>query len=569
MKNTFTESFGKVGSYLKRHKIQSAILVIIIIISGYYGYKKATAQVTPTKYVLSTVERGTLINSISGTGQVSASNQVDLKPKVSGTVTSVNVKAGQEVKAGAVIAHIDSRDAYQSVKDAEADLISAKISLEKTKTSSTQTSESAQDSLTKAYDDAFSTLTDTYTSLNKIVADANDILNNPRHSAYMENEQIRSIIGNTGVDQKLTVQNSFGQAKVAYDALYSSYKTVSRTSDKTVLTGLLDKTYTVSKQLTDAIKQVRAIVGSLESASTVIPTQLTTDKNTLDSDVGNINSDVSGLLSAQTSIKDAENNLEKAEQTYSQISGSTNPLDVQTAELVVTQKQNAYQKTLNTLSDYTVRAPFDGVVASVDAKVGDSGSSGTAVGTIITPQQIATVTLTEIDVAKIAVGQKVTLTFDALSDLSISGQVIEVAGIGTVSQGVVSYEVKIGFDTQDSQVKPGMSVSAAIITESKPDVLLVPSGAVKTSAAGSYVEVIDDGVGVPQTGVTSKAGPHQVPVEIGSTSDSQVEIISGLTEGQTVVSRTVTSTTKTTATTGTTQRTGGATIFGGSTRATP
>ena len=100
---------------------------------------------------------------------------------------------------------------------------------------------------------------------------------------------------------------------------------------------------------------------------------------------------------------------------------------------------------------------------------------------LITKQKIAEISLNEVDAAKVKVGQKVTLTFDAIDGLSITGEVSEIDALGTVSQGVVTYGVKIAFDTQDERVKSGMSVSAAIITDVKQNVLLVPNAAVKSN----------------------------------------------------------------------------------------
>ena len=100
--------------------------------------------------------------------------------------------------------------------------------------------------------------------------------------------------------------------------------------------------------------------------------------------------------------------------------------------------------------------------------------------------------------AKVKVGQKVTLTFDAIEDLSITGEVAEIDTLGTVSQGVVNYAVKIVFDTQDERVKSGMSVSAAIITDVKQDVLLVPNAAVKSNDE-QYVEVLENNIPRNQT----------------------------------------------------------------------
>ena len=141
--------------------------------------------------------------------------------------------------------------------------------------------------------------------------------------------------------------------------------------------------------------------------------------------------------------------------------------------------------------------------------------------------------------------------------LTIAGQVIDIDNLGTVSQGVVSYGVKIAFDTQDDRIKPGMSVSAAIITDTKTDALLVPNSAVKSQGDNYYVEILDvSGENSQQNnsgsqGVTSPTLPKNQSVEIGASNDSMTEIVSGLKEGDKVVTQTTTSsaTTKTTTTT--------------------
>lgn len=124
--------------------------------------------------------------------------------------------------------------------------------------------------------------------------------------------------------------------------------------------------------------------------------------------------------------------------------------------------------------------------------------------------------------------------------------------MGTVSQGVVSYTIKITFDTQDSRIKSGMTINASIQTAVHPDVLYVPSGAVKTSNGTSYVLSFETPLVDTSTtlGVVSKITPIQIPVQIGISDDTNIEIISGLTEGEQVVSRTTTSSavTKTTTT---------------------
>jgi multidrug efflux pump subunit AcrA (membrane-fusion protein) len=157
--------------------------------------------------------------------------------------------------------------------------------------------------------------------------------------------------------------------------------------------------------------------------------------------------------------------------------------------------------------------------------------------------------MNEVDVSKIKLGQKATITFDAIENLSMTGTVVEIDTLGTVSQGVVSYNVKIAFDTKDDQVKPGMSISASIITDSKIDVLMVPSSAIKTNDTTKYIQMFTTPLSLPfagSQGTPSKETPTQIQVEIGISDDTNTEIISGIKEGDQIVSRTITNSTKTT-----------------------
>ncbi len=148
--------------------------------------------------------------------------------------------------------------------------------------------------------------------------------------------------------------------------------------------------------------------------------------------------------------------------------------------------------------------------------------------------------MNEIDAAKIKVGPKAVLTFDAAPDLKITGEVSEVDTIGAVSQGVVSYIVKIIFDTQEDSVKPGMSVGATIITDIKQNILVAPNSAIKTQGDSHYVEILDDPLRSKNgQGFISKSAPIKQTVEIGLSNDELTEIISGINEGDKIVSRTI------------------------------
>lgn len=140
-----------------------------------------------------------------------------------------------------------------------------------------------------------------------------------------------------------------------------------------------------------------------------------------------------------------------------------------------------------------------------------------------TGNPIVSVSLSESDAAKVKSGQKTTVTFDALPNKTFTGKVIGVNTTGSISSGVTTYPANIQLDTPNDSILPNMSATANIITNVKNDVLLVPATAVQTVGGQSTVRVLQNGQ------------INTMPVEIGASSDSQTEIVSGLSEGEDVV----------------------------------
>jgi multidrug efflux pump subunit AcrA (membrane-fusion protein) len=186
-----------------------------------------------------------------------------------------------------------------------------------------------------------------------------------------------------------------------------------------------------------------------------------------------------------------------------------------------------------TSSSSWVTAPLSGTITALNVEDGDvvgSTDSTRAYATIIDLDRFqAAITVAESDIASVEIGQKAVITFDALPDLTLTGRVTGIDYTATNSEGVVSYEVLVAPDTTNASVKGGMTVSVNIITGVATDVLAVPSSAVKTASGGSYVQVLEDDQ------------PTNVAVEVGMTTDSYIEIVSGLTEGQEIIVSTTTS----------------------------
>lgn len=251
----------------------------------------------------------------------------------------------------------------------------------------------------------------------------------------------------------------------------------------------------------------------------------------------------------ENEIKTAEEKIKEKEESLAKILAGTDELDIKSQELTIKQKENALADAKDKLADYTVHAPFSGTLAKMSVKKKDEVVSGTVVATIITNQRIAEISMNEVDVSKIKLKQKAMLTFDAVEDLTISGEVGEIDATGTVSQGVVTYSVKILFNTQDERIKPGMSVSASIITDVRQDTLYIPNSAVKNTDGSYYIEKFADAIpqlNLNSQGIISASAPIKQPVEIGISNDTHTEIISGLHEGDQIITRTINGTTKTT-----------------------
>jgi macrolide-specific efflux system membrane fusion protein len=181
-----------------------------------------------------------------------------------------------------------------------------------------------------------------------------------------------------------------------------------------------------------------------------------------------------------------------------------------------------------------IQSPVDGTVQNITLVPGMTvsatlNSQGTAavsqkIASVITGNQaVAQFSLSEIDVNKVKDGQKATITLDALPDMTFTGSVVGIDTSGVVSSGVTNYPITIQFDSPIEKILPNMSASANIITDSKDNVLLVPSAAIQSQNGQSFVRILKNNTAT------------ETPVEIGISSDTQTEIVSGVKEGEDVV----------------------------------
>lgn len=384
------------------------ILIGVILAGGYFGYNTFFAKKsTSTQYKTSVAVKGSLLVTVTGSGNVSSVNAANVTTEASGVVKNVYKKDGDTVKVGDPIIELDldlyarqkadqSYASYQSAKNA---LDAAKVKLY-----------TLQVDLFKTWDD--------YKQLAETSKYSNDD-DSPKYDSrslpeFHESEKTWLAAEATFKNQ----QNVISQAQTSLNSAWLSY----------------------------------------QETSPIV---------------------------------------------YAPISGTVSGLSLQVGSVIV-----AAQNT--TSSDSTVTS----------TKVASVTTEGLP---------MVSVSLTEIDAPKITLGNKATVSIDALPDKTFSGSVVSIDRVGVVSSGVTTYPTVIQLDSDDESILPNMAASVTIITAKKDDVLLVPTSAIQTQDGSSTVRVMQNGTPVPMA------------VETGLTSDTETEIIGGIAEGDTVVTGTTTS----------------------------
>jgi RND family efflux transporter MFP subunit len=220
------------------------------------------------------------------------------------------------------------------------------------------------------------------------------------------------------------------------------------------------------------------------------------------------------LKSAQTTYSNAQVALEQAQKNL-ETKLATAQATLDNAKLNVEQAQR-------NLDDAKLVAPYDGVISVVNYGIGDN-ATGTATTIVDLSVLQVKVTVAEVDVAKIKLGQTATMTLDALTGKTYNAKVIAISPVGTITQGVVNYIVTLGITDADGSIKPGMTANLTVEVERRDNVLLIPTRAIRTQGTQRTVTVAYKGQNI------------STPVTIGLTNDTSAEITSGLQEGDVVV----------------------------------
>jgi HlyD family secretion protein len=199
------------------------------------------------------------------------------------------------------------------------------------------------------------------------------------------------------------------------------------------------------------------------------------------------------------------------------------------------------QSATDDMNKSQITAPADGTILNVTKATGDAitaagsttgGQNATTGFIVFVPDQrtvSVTASITETDIAQVALGQTVSVTFDGVGDTVFTGKVSDIKSVPKVdNNGLVSYSVIAGLDTNDNldKIMQGMTCTINFISKQVQNVLYIPYKAVYMEDGIQYVDI------AKEVGATEKR-----QVKTGLSDGTNVEVSQGLQRGETVIVR--------------------------------
>lgn len=537
---------------------------------------------------LAPVSRGSLVLGVSATGQVEPRTQADLAfASGSGRVSQVFVAEGDTVASGATLVELDSRELAAQVAAADANLAIARADLASLQTGATSEQIAESQAQVRAAQGSLSQIRGSVTEADLRAARAaveeararvakleagpkNDertrataALEEARANQDRQRSQLAAAKANAqaAVDQQA---NALRNAQSAYSTAYwdlehvKADKTDPRTGkslNDAEVQDFVSAFEQAQRNLADveaALKQAQvdyetARQNEISGLSTA-EAQVATAQADLDSllqgaeademagaraQLARAEADLARLTGAERngSLTAQQANLEAAQARLAQLTADPTTSDLARAEAKVAQAQAQLDQARIRLDDATLRAPFAGVVAAVSVAPGEAVGAQTVPVTLIdTGRYLVKVTVDEVDIARVAVGQPVDVLIDALGSPSLPGTVRRIEPLPKGESAVTAYQVTLEVDPSGRALKSGMTASATIVADRRDNVLSVPAAAVHTNAAISQVTVA-------VTGSDGRVTLEDRQVTVGLSNGEAVEILSGLAEGEQVVIR--------------------------------
>ncbi|MEI6528122.1 MAG: efflux RND transporter periplasmic adaptor subunit [bacterium] len=514
---------------MKKYKIWTSVIAIILIIAGYTVWKSETTQTAQT-FVLAKI--GTITEEVSVTGNVKPFSDVDLAFERGGKIAGIAVSVGDRVYQGQYLAAVANGDLVAAVNQAKAAQKIAEAGLatlqKGARTEDIAVVESQVESASSTLLQAEKTLVD---SINDAYVKADDSVRNKIDPMFINP---RSPVVQLKFQTDFQLKNDLEQARPLVEtslvAWAGSLNGLTINSD---LVLAADQAKNNLITISNMLENLALAVNNLTTNSSLTQTTIDTWKLNVSTARTNISLAISSLSGSSNQYKSSLSALQIAQNQLALKNAPATAEQIASQEAVVEQAKAGVASAEAQLAKSIINSPINGVVTSVDMKLGEIVPANKSVVSVISygEYQIDSY-IPEADIAKVKIGDKAKTTLDAYgSDVTFETAVIKIDPAATVIDGVPTYKVTLKFTVQDARVKSGMTANLDIMTNTKENVLIVPTRAIMSENNKKYVNILGVGDDATTTKTEVVTGLRGV--------DGFVEIISGLKEGDRVVTSNV------------------------------
>ena len=525
--------------------IIAGVVVIALFLVSYFIFFSNNKQ----QYRTEKVSFGEVVKEVSETGTIKISDKTDLSFEYSGKIDEIYVKVGDKVSQGDRLAGLDTEQLYiqlaeagaalavaeadynkllagsslEEIQVAKTDVDNAQVTLDNAKQNLIDVQADAAEDLEQAYEDAIDDLDDAYLKIYNASKDIETIQISyfgGSDQPSLNFKESRDILKNGEAEAKTYI----AQAKVDYEenkidtALLKLKEILSKAKDAlAVARNMTDEpdykneVSSASKTLIDNHRSYinTAYTNIVSSAQAIASVKITNESN--------INTAKATVSSGQVSLQKAKDQL-----ALKQAGPTQENIDLYSAK--IKQAQSEVLLLNNKIKKSVLKSPSSGQIIDIDKRIGEVIQATEPVLEFL-PQgnfQVK-VDIYEEDIVDVKAGNSVGISIPAFPNDVLMGQVVSINPAEKIISDVVYYEVTIELLDEKEGIKPGMTADIVIEAGKKQDVLRIPRGAVKKNNGNKIVKVLKGN------------NVEERQVEVGLEGSDYIEIISGLSEGEEVI----------------------------------
>jgi HlyD family secretion protein len=479
--------------------------------------RRATARTEVEILRQAQIERGSIAAMVNATGTIEPEASVSLSFGVPGTIQEVGAVRGRMVAEGDVLASLDTAELALAVQQAEDALHIQELTLEQA-----QTGEPSPATLAAAEADIDAA------EGNLVIAGGNQ---QAAEAAVRQAEAARQqMLAGASAGQIAAAEAQVAGARLQRDNAQQAYD---RTLECVTITMPNGETQETCPGLGPLEEQARANLENANANLAAAEAQLAdlqsgptaADLAAADAAIAAAQAQVE---SARGSVLVAEANVARAQAALDRLSEGPAEAELAILQAQVTAAGTTVRLAQLRLEQAMLVAPMAGRVAAVLITPGEQATPGAPAVVLVDEAGFhLEVSVDEIDIDQITVGQEAAVVLDALPDREIAGTIGEIAPTAATSAvGVVTYLVTINLTAAEIPLRPGMTANATIVVEEIDGVLVVPNWAVRLDrdSGDAFVNRLrPDGT------------VEEVAVVTGLRNEQFSELLSGLGEGDVVV----------------------------------